>query len=789
MPLSPGQRSPFDICLTDHRSKQEWYIKLDGGGRAVERTPMSDDTGGIYLRSVGKRIGDFDEQRDWKGGRGNVYLTDDPTAYFDSLGVWSLMQNHLTPALQWAWATGHRVSSVSWPGSVTWKALIPGSNYHRYLARSFVPASTFAADKCWMWVKRVGNPGDLTLEICADSGGSPGTVLKSKVLTTATITDIISECYPFDWTGTESLTSATTYWVKIYGAATDSSSHHWEVGVDAAGSNGKSSSDGSSWGASTFSPYYRVTDADTDRQWFLYGDENAFYAVDKKASGNSQHYTIDGTNPTLTENTTSGLTTVSGRPVLVGGYHFFPQGDGGSGAAIRRWNGTQWRNEAASNKAKLLEKGSSSSDGPVVWKALSVTGITGTVGVKSAPAVQSDGASLTWAADGANMLDFGGTFRIGTPTSGITGLYNWGGNGLFAFKSASVWVVQNGKVREWDFGGRSNPSTKNGVAAISTSQFLYFNWLHTTRRIFGSTIDDIGQGWDSASLPTGREGYFSSYCTYSGWLFGAINAGTTGVSSVWVWDGRGWHEVFRAPYAGLQIKDVAIQPRTDKAARLWIDCGGDLVYITLPKDKIRPIDDSAALYMHEGVVVSSTIDMGAASKLPKFIRDLTLTSENLNGQGIRVEVDYQIDDKIGSNDWIQAGAFLSSPEDTARIYVGELTQFRYRLRMITDDALTPPIVKGVVPSGYARSPFRWVWSIRIVVGDTTAPGGAKVNRDDLEAWLTEASRTPGRIFMTSKWPVLNGYFVIVGTPTTNPISIPAIGLGEKDIYSMTLVEV
>lgn len=792
MPLQPGQRTPYDFCLSDRRSKQEWLFKLDGGGRAIDRTPMSDDTGGIYLRAVGKKIGDFDEQRSWKSGRGNVYLTDDPASYYDGLNIWSLLTNQLTPTLQWAWATGYRVADMDMPGSVWFRSSIPGTGNERYMAVKFAAGASYSADKCWIWLKRVGNPGTLTMELCSDNAGNPGTVLASATLTAANVSDIVSICYPFNWASTVSLTASTNYWVKVYGASTDSSPHHWEIGCSPSGSNGKTSSDNSSWAGDAFSPFFRVTDADTARRWFFYGDENGFYAVDKKDSGNSQHYTIGGTNPTLTENTSTGLATVSGKPVIASGYHFFPQGDGASGAAIRRWNGTQWRSEATANKATLLTKGFSPTDGAVIWKVLSRTfaqdGATAKVGIMRANSTKNDGTPLTWAADASNMLAFGNIIRIGSTTNGITGIYNWGGSGLFVWKSSSMWVVVSDKVREWDFDGGKFVTPVNGQAAIAASQFLYFNWAHTTKRIFGSTIDDILQSTTSPGMPAGREGVFSAYCSYSGWVFGAIDAGVDGTSSIWVWDERGWHEIFRAPAVGMRIRDVAIQPRTDNAARLWFDCGGDVLYMTLPKFKYGPTDDPTCKYQHEGVVVSSTIDMGAASKLPKFIRELTATTEHLNGQGIRIEVDYQVDDNIGSDSWVHAESFLHSPEDTVKLFVGGITQFRYRLRMMTNNVGVPPVVRGVVPTGYARSPFRWVWSVRVVVGDSVAPGGVKVNRNDLDAWLTEAAIIPGRVYMTSKWPILNGYYVIVGIPTTNPISIPSTGIGEKDTYTFTLVE-
>jgi hypothetical protein len=241
----------------------------------------------------------------------------------------------------------------------------------------------------------------------------------------------------------------------------------------------------------------------------------------------------------------------------------------------------------------------------------------------------------------------------------------------------------------------------------------------------------------------------------------------------------------------MQITDIAIQPISGGRSKLWIACGGELIYITLPLNKANPLYDSSSAYMHEGEIISSIIDMGTASKLPKFIKELTATVANLNGAGIRVEVDYQVDEKIGRTgygNWITAQPFTYSPESVVRI--GEkCTQFRYRLRLMTDTATTPPDVKGIVPSGHARGPFKLTWSFQIVVGEGRSPSGQKVDRDEFDRWLLDAARDPGRVTMTSTWKSLHNYDVIIAPPRMRGVSPQVQAKKEKDIYEFTLIEV
>jgi len=725
----------FPIVLRDARGKHpDWYLQLDGGFGASGIEFLSDDANNIYIRNVGKRIGDFDEQRDWSGGRGGEFFSDDPSRYFDGYNIWAPSSGHLTQTLQWKIATGYRSAIQNLPGNMAWKALTGDT---RYIAVSL--AELTGADKAWVWVRRVGTPGTLTLEIRSASGGDPnGTVQKTATVTTSDITDVISVWKSFDWTTTYNITSGD--FLVLYGASTDNVRDHWEIGCDAA-TAGKSDANGSgTWTTTTYSPYYRITDADTARRWFLYGDGTNFFAVDKKDSGASQLFSID-TSAVATEKTSTGLGTVTGRPIILNAYHFFPQGESTN---IRRWNGNATWADDGTNKATFLVGGYDPTDGAVVWRANTTAGTT---------------SSVSRANAGVAGLTFKTAIPIGDLTGTINGIYFWINNGLYIWKHNSVWSVANDKATYLDYGVKNTPSTINGVMALASQQFLLYNWLFSLERLASGQLDDVGQGWKDAGLPSGREGYYSGGCTYVGnWVFLCVDAGASGYSSVQSFNGIAFHEIFRAPAAGMRIRDVALQPITDARTKLWIDCGGDLFYLTLPLNKARPLDDPSVPYQHEGVLISSTIDMGAASKLPKFIKSLTATTANLNGSGRRIECEYQIDDGIGLEGWGKwrsVQSFLRSPEDTIDINAENITQFRYRLRLLTDTATTPVDLKGVVPNGLARGPQRIVWSMRIKA-DKVSSGGRTTDPNELLAYLIEAQTSPGRVIMTSTNPLFGG---------------------------------
>jgi len=188
-------------------------------------------------------------------------------------------------------------------------------------------------------------------------------------------------------------------------------------------------------------------------------------------------------------------------------------------------------------------------------------------------------------------------------------------------------------------------------------------------------------------------------------------------------------------------------------------------------------------------MTSSIIDMGAASRLPKYIKGLTLTSKGIT-DGINVECDYQIDDDIDTTTWTTVETFTKSPEQEININEGDIRQFRYRLRLQTKTATTPPDVKGVVPNGFARVPWRKVWHIRILAGQMfTRTGKKDIKIGEFLDWMDHVARYPGRVRMTSdRYPTLNDKFVIVSPPTEVPFAPDTPFTDPKYVIQINLME-
>ena len=764
---------PHNLLLTDSNSRGRWYFTIS---RPVVNR-LNQDQFSIVLNAEGRRVGDFDEQRDWSGGRGGQRFSEDPAKYRDAREAATWIEGHVFPALQWQVSSGYRDAEYALVGSKAWRGLF-GST--QSISRTVTASASTNRDKVWLWIRRVGTPGTLTVELRTDSAGSPSsTVSKTVDVTTADVTDVISVLQAFDWTGTSAVTSGTVYHIVACGADADNDKNHWEVAVDTSGSSSKYSASGAgdagSWTAATFSMYYRLTDAEIDRRWWFFIYAGDFYAVSNEAT--TSLYKWNESSDVWEVVSGHGLTTVTGRPIEANGFCYFPCGDS---TAIRTYNGSAWDAQTVSGGqgcATGLALGYSASDGKTqIWRYNNALVSGGTTTGLKVSVSRADVVS-TYTTD----LAFRNSILIGDNSTAINGI-DAVNNTLWVRKTNEIGTVDNDRYVELNYGVKKTPSTDNGIAFIAWNGSIYYNWLFSTERVYSGTVDDVGQGFKSNAFPFGREGVDSAYTSYVAHLFVAKDAGSSGTSSVMLYDGLNWHEFARGWATGRRIRDVAIQPVSGARNRLWFDCGGDLVFIEMPYNKANPLHDTAIKYQHEFVLESSEIDAGGASKLPKFIKELTLTVDNLSTSGTKIFVDYQLDNNIGTSSWVQQGEINHSPEDSIDILKGNVKRFAYRLRGYTDNQLVPPDIRGVVPNGFARSQSHRILECTATVKDFTVNGRLQKAKDTV-SWLEEAAEGAYLVHVNSSFGEYDDYDCVLAPPTIYPVKATP----ETDNVTFTLL--
>jgi len=97
----------------------------------------------------------------------------------------------------------------------------------------------------------------------------------------------------------------------------------------------------------------------------------------------------------------------------------------------------------------------------------------------------------------------------------------------------------------------------------------------------------------------------------------------------------------------------------------------------------------------------------------------------------------------------------------------------------------PVDIEGVVPNGFARTPFKMIWSMTVQAGGVFTSRGKTASADELMRWLLESARQPGRVKMNSVYELAHGYWVVIHPPRMFPYT-PKKGRTPESA-SMTLV--
>jgi hypothetical protein len=856
MPLPKD--SPFDIKLSSGRESRPYGLIIERGSLQISAVSQDDS---VFIRNVGKKVGDFDEQRSWKGGRGTEKFNDNGEGYWDSKDAWTMTKGHVHNGILWRFAKGLRKATSNFSTSKSWRALWGAT---RGISVAFTFDETGDYLYFYLWVRWRGSAvatNTLTAKLHEDDSGSPGTALQTVTKAVSDVGgDSVSQLIKFTFSAAETVAStAATYHISVSGASDSSKASHWEVAVDAAGTSSKISSNLTAWStpSSTFSLLYRITDADVARTFRPFFLGNHLYVVDIKetqstasqlyingdrgvatggstttlvdtnfgcrtaawadnvlagarikyaTSGKSWNYAIIASHtggtytftaaqavapaagtvyfiystPYFTELTGHGLGVVTGDPVALGNIVYFPQG---TATAIRdmRFDSAQTQNhgyraEAAAGSEYanfLLSSYDKTENSGVLWRALNST-----VSVSYARAV-------SWSTD----LTFNTAIICGDTSTDITGL-NENADGLQVLKENGVGLVSGNRYLQIKSGQEDTPDPANGAASVVVDKFMYYSWLHSLIRVYGSSYDDIGQDFSSQGLPDGREGNIAYLDAYITTVLAAVDAGPLGVSSVLMWDGLAFHELLRGFEAGRRIRMVKAQPCPSARNIIWTEIGGELVYQEMPLKKKDPTLDTGMLYQHESVVESSIIDMGTASDLPKFIKQLTAVVKNLNTEGMEVYLDYQTDGDCHTTDWVHAGILTQSPESSIFMGLSNIRRFDYRLRLCTDNASLPCDVEGVVPNGYARSPLKLMWTMRIKAGGIYQVGSqTSHNSQKLWKFLMDNARFPYAVLMESKYDAADGYHCIVHPPRMTPYKPAEPGQPEESYMTLVLEEI
>lgn len=485
---------------------------------------------------------------------------------------------------------------------------------------------------------------------------------------------------------------------------------------------------------------YRIILDNNATSLTIAGDTDSSSPIWPAAPDATSEYVIQGatkltTGAIGTHGLTKTVTDIADAGVAV----YFAQGD----AAKMRHNvvsqsgsaySTAWTADGSSTSVyadQILSKTDASAD-VKLWRILNTGGAV----------TISNATAKTAALETTDFTDAGKLENFEKPTN----LLDYDGK-VYALTAKNIYHVINNLVTKLSVGLDAIPTWENGIAAAVQNLYLYFSWSHSMERFYGTVLDDVGP-WEDAGLPTGRTGHVSAIVPVVGWLICAINARnaadlTTGYSSVLVWNGAGWHEIWRGPQAAKAITSLFWEPIMGSFGRLWVGYDDDLIYMDFPLNTLNPTHDSTFKYNHEAHLITSWMDAGYA-ELPKYYREVSIRADNL-GANTTVAVDYQTDDASDSTAWTNAGTASTSPQQSVTINVGDKKRIRLRFRLLTSVHTTPAKVLATVLKCFARTMVKYQYNVTFRCGHNqrTYAGLPDHNPDtllnQLESWAESAT--------------------------------------------------
>ncbi len=301
--VEPGSEDYSHEVVISARGKR-YGLKLLNGPASVRIIPPPRQPPVIKL-----------EQNSWHAGRGAEVWTPNAYNFYDSQNAWTSTPNKLHPTLLMQWYTGMRDAEMNMPSSGDthkWVPLYAGSGSDANRRCIDVPFTVSASSNRERWffiLRKKGNPGTLTSQLTIDSGsGTPGTVSQTVSKAASDLPDAYLSYYvEFKPASVQAVIALAARHLTLIGASSDNSNNCWEVLCDSSAA-GLKSADAVSWTATTYSPYYRITDEDVNQRIFPFNFDGAWYCVTSRADrGNSKLYIL-GTRGRATAGTSTTLT-------------------------------------------------------------------------------------------------------------------------------------------------------------------------------------------------------------------------------------------------------------------------------------------------------------------------------------------------------------------------------------------------------------------------------------------------------------------------------------------------
>ena len=329
----------------------------------------------------------------------------------------------------------------------------------------------------------------------------------------------------------------------------------------------------------------------------------------------------------------------------------------------------------------------------------------------------------------------------------------------------------------------------NGKAVGTADVYLLWSWLNGLQRYYNTQLEGKGPDHDEG-LPKDKRGRVTQILPYPSNFFVSIDAGDEGYSTVMLFNGSGWHNIYTAPAKGIRISDIAFQPiYGNRPDRLWINLGNDCIWLAMPSRIIYALHDEYAEYTHESVVVSSWLTGGMA-EVDKLWQSLSIMADYL-GDTCTIEADYQLDDEEAWHP-IPNNPYDTSPQQE-EIFARDNEsvngkKLRYRLRLQTTDMTKTPKVNVVLIKCLGRVDIKYSYSFafrNIQYKADLAGDYEDLEPYELDAILSEWANSLATLRMNSAYKIYDNKRVFLDALQTSVV----YEKGEGYLSQITLTEI
>jgi len=476
-----------------------------------------------------------------------------------------------------------------------------------------------------------------------------------------------------------------------------------------------------------------------------------------------------------------GLTAPVTDVLMADKFIYFAQGDS---VIIRRgqWRQTagaaEWRWAAdGTNYAEKMCTVYDATDGLVIWKSNTVD-----AGADKSVAVAP--IATTW-----GDLVFETAIKLRDDNGKVNNMIEYGSTKQpWLFREGTVFTIGNDKPNEIPLKEiKATMSSMNGSAVLVHNIYLYFNIGHGLERYYDGDLLDMGLNRDSG-LPDERQGIVNNLIGYPGRFFATVDGGTDGYSAMYCYNMLGWHELYRAPAPGLRIYSGAFQTiYGDDPDKLWLCVGEDFIWLPFPSNTLDPSKDPNSLFHPEGSLISSW-QYDNLFDITKLWNSLKIFVDDVTDDGIRVEVDYQVDDDttwttiedIVDETPMKELAFSDDSVNGKRI--------RYRLRLMSNDQTKTPKVKTAVIEGVSKVPVKYTYGFTTRVTDdrkNLLGQQEELTADKFWTIIDGWARELIKLKMHSTYKRFDDLDVFIDPPQINPIH--EYGEGYLDRITVTVL--